>query len=347
MDHLTNSRSATHLYRIRENRRRYSCNNPNGFLKDRMDTLQKMRVLVRVVEAGSFTGAAQHLNTTTAYASRAVSDLEARLRTRLLNRTTRRIALTEAGERYLHRCEEILACVDEAEAEASDAQARPSGKLKVHAMTGIGQHCVVPAVGRYQQRYPDVKVELTLAQREPDLLDEGYDVALVLAEELPDSGLISQRLGNTFSIACASPAYLERNGVPRTPADLAAHSCLLTVTPIFPAHEWVFQGPRGRETFAHGGAKFCVNVAEALAVAVGEGMGIGLLPFYSAANGLRSGELVRILPEYTSQHTTAFALYASRQYLDAKIRTWVEFLRDELPSTLATDQAELRKFIRT
>jgi DNA-binding transcriptional LysR family regulator len=305
-----------------------------------MDTLQKMRVLVRVVEAGSFTAAAQHLNTTTAYASRAVSDLEARLRTRLLNRTTRRIALTEAGQRYLHRCEEILACVDEAEAEASDAQARPSGKLKVHAMTGIGQHCVVPAVGRYQLRYPEVKVELTLAQREPDLIDEGYDVALVLAAELPDSGLISQRLGSTFSIVCASPAYLESNGVPSAPADLAAHTCLHTVTTIFPTHEWVFQGPHGRETFAPGTAKFCVNVAEALAVAVGEGMGIGLLPFYSAASGLRNGELVQILPEYTSQHTNVYAVYPSRQYLDAKIRTWVEFLRDEVPGMLTHEYQE-------
>ena len=117
-----------------------------------MDTLQNMRVFVRVVEAGSFTAAAQHLNTTTAYASRAVSDLEAHLRTRLLNRTTRRIALTEAGERYLQRCEQILAYVDQAEAEAGDAHARPSGKLKVHAMTGFGQHYVVPMISRYQAR---------------------------------------------------------------------------------------------------------------------------------------------------------------------------------------------------
>ena len=181
-----------------------------------MDTLQNMRVFVRVVEAGSFTGAAQHLNTTTAYASRAVSDLEAHLRTRLLNRTTRRIALTEAGERYLQRCEQILAYVDQAEAEASDAHARPSGKLKVHAMTSFGQHYVVPAVGRYQKRYPDVHIELTLAQRVPDLLDEGYDVvARAGAPDLPDSGLVSQRLGSAFSIACASPAYLERHGVPQ------------------------------------------------------------------------------------------------------------------------------------
>ncbi|HEY1998317.1 LysR family transcriptional regulator [Paraburkholderia sp.] len=302
-----------------------------------MDTLQKMRVLVRVVEAGSFTAAAQRLNTTTAYASRAVSDLEAHLRTRLLNRTTRRIALTEAGERYLQRCEEILAYVDQAEAEASDAHARPSGKLKVHAMTGIGQHCVVPSVGRYQQRYPDVTVELTLAQRAPDLLDEGYDVALVLAEDLPDSGLVSQRLASTFSVACASPAYVARNGMPRVPAELGSHACLQTVTPIFPIDEWTFYGPNGEEECSLGATTFRVNVAEALAVAVGEGMGIGLLPSYSAINGLRSGELVRVLPEYTSQHLNVYALYPSRQYLDAKIRTWVEFLREELPGALANE----------
>src|SRR6266702_2428385 len=188
-----------------------------------MDTLQNMRVFVRVVEAGSFTGAAQHLNTTTAYASRAVSDLEAHLRTRLLNRTTRRIALTEAGERYLQRCEQILAYVDQAEAEASDAHARPSGKLKVHSMPGFGQHYVMPMISLYQQQYPTVQVDLTLAQRVPDLLDEGYDVSIVLAADLPDSGLMSQRLGSAFSIACASPAYVEKHGMPRVPSDLTHH----------------------------------------------------------------------------------------------------------------------------
>lgn len=312
-----------------------------------MDTLQNMRVFVRVVEAGSFTGAAQHLNTTTAYASRAVSDLEAHLRTRLLNRTTRRIALTEAGERYLQRCEQILAYVDQAEAEASDAHARPSGKLKVHAMTSFGQHYVVPAVGRYQQRYPDVQVELTLAQRMPDLLDEGFDVSLTLATGLPDSGLVSQRLGAVFSIACASPAYLERYGVPQAPADLKNHICMRMVTPVFPADEWTFDGPDGQQTVALGPATFQVNVAEAMVVAVREGMGIGLIPLYSAIGGLRSGELVWVLPPLMSQEMNLYALYPSRQYLDAKIRTWVEFLRDELPATFAADNDELKRFTRT
>jgi DNA-binding transcriptional LysR family regulator len=310
-----------------------------------MDTLQNMRVFVRVVEAGSFTAAAQHLNTTTAYASRAVSDLEAHLRTRLLNRTTRRIALTEAGERYLQRCEQILAYVDQAEAEAGDAHARPSGKLKVHSMTGFGQHYVVPMISRYQARHASVQVELTLAQRMPDLLDEGYDVSVVLASDLPDSGLVSQRLGSAFSIACASPAYIAKHGTPHVLSDLVRHTCLQLVTPVLPIDKWIFEGPNGHETVSLGSATFTVNVADAMAVAVREGMGVGVLPTSSALPLLRAGTIVRVLPQYTMQELSVFALYPSRQYLDAKIRTWVDFLRDELPATLAADAESLKEFV--
>jgi len=310
-----------------------------------MDTLQSMRVFARVVEEGSFTGAAQHLNSTTAHVSRSVSDLEAHLQTRLLNRTTRRLALTQAGERYLARCEQILAYVDEAEAEASDAHARPAGKLKMHAMTSFGNHHVLPVISRYQQRYPNVDIDLTLAQRMPDLLDEGYDVSLVLATDLPDSGLISQRLGTAYSIVCASPGYLALKGVPRTPSDLCAHACLQLVTPIFSSNKWLFDGPQGQEMISIGGT-FRVNVAEAMAVAIREGMGVGLLPIYSAIPGLRDGSLVRVLPQYTLQSMHVYALYSSRQFLDAKIKTWVDFLRDALPAAMAADEAEVAQYTR-
>ncbi|MGN6085046.1 LysR family transcriptional regulator [Trinickia sp.] len=312
-----------------------------------MDTLQNMRVFARVVESGSFTAAAQHLNTTTAYASRAVSDLEAHLHTRLLNRTTRRIALTEAGERYLQRCQQILAYVEQAEAEASDAHARPSGKLRLHTMGSFGARYIVPAVGRYQQRYPDVSVDMTMAQRFPDLLDEGYDVSVVVGHNLPDSGLISQRLGSVFSIACAAPSYLERRGVPRTPADLVNHACLRIVTPTSVFDKWNFDGPNGTESYTVSAPAFQVNSADSMAVAVREGMGIAVLPTYSAMRWLESGELVWVLPEYTLMPLNIFALYPSRQYLDAKIRTWVDFLHDELPATLALEMATLRKFAHT
>jgi DNA-binding transcriptional LysR family regulator len=310
-----------------------------------MDTLQNMKVFVHVVEATGFTAAAQKMNTTTASASRAVSDLEAHLCTRLLNRTTRRIALTEAGQRYLQRCLQILAYVEQAEAEASDAHARPSGRLRVHATSSFGQYYVAPAITRYRERYPSVSIDLTLSQHVPDLLDEGYDVTLQLAAtELPDSGLVSQRLGSSYSVLCASPAYLEKSGTPRTVADLAEHMCLHVVTSIFPRDRWTLEGPDGVETFELPPPQFRVNVADALAVALRDGMGIGALPAPTALPGLRNGTLVRVLPQHKMQMLTIYALYASRQYLDAKIKTWVEFLRESVPQTLAADEVALQTF---
>ncbi|GAB7523163.1 LysR family transcriptional regulator [Paraburkholderia sp. 2C] len=311
-----------------------------------MDILKSMRIFLRVAEVESFTAAAQRMNITVGQVSRAVSHLEAHLRTRLLNRTTRRIALTEAGQRYQQKCEQILMFLDEAEAEAKVALAKPSGKLKVHAATGFGQHYVIAAAGRYQKRYPDVQVDLTLAQNVPSLLDEGHDVSLVLAKELPDSAFVSQRLGSVFSIVCASSAYLEKYGTPSRPADLATHKCLSLNTSNLPADKWTFDGPKGQESISPGEPPFQVNTSEGMAVAIREGMGLALIPIYSAIEGIRRGDFEWLLPEYTSNEKSVFALYSSRQYLDAKIRTWLDFLREEIPATLAPEKLELRKFAR-
>ncbi|WP_288501243.1 LysR family transcriptional regulator, partial [uncultured Pseudomonas sp.] len=246
-----------------------------------MDTLQNMRAFSCVAQLGSFTAAAGQLDTTTANVSRAVSNLEAHLQTRLLNRTTRRIALTEAGKRYLMRCEQILTYVEEAEAEASDAHARPAGQLKVHSMTGVGQHFVVDAIARYRESHPDVTFDLTMANRVPDLLDEGYDVSIVLATELPDSGFVSQRLGITYSIVCASPAYIARHGVPQKPADLLKHACLRMVSPVIPLEKWLFDGPEGQEMVNITSSPFMVNTADAMRTAIRSCMGVGVLPIYS------------------------------------------------------------------
>ena len=305
-----------------------------------MDTLQNMRVFVRVVEAGSFTAAAQSLNSTTGAMSRAVSELEAHLRTRLLNRSTRRLALTTAGERYLKRCQQILADVSSAEEEASCAHERPSGVLRMHSFASVGQHYVLPAISRYRKLYPEVTVELTLSQRMPDLFEGSSDVALVTASTLPNSDLVSHLLGATFSILCASPGYVRAHGAPRTPADLAHHECLILQTPAFPAREWQLEGPQGSELMEVTGP-VQVNIAESLVVAIREGMGVGMLPLYSAIDGLRDGSLVRVLPEYTAQKMNVYALYPSRKFIDAKTRTWVEFLRTHLPKVIERDESLL------
>jgi len=303
-----------------------------------MDTLHNMRVFVHVAETGSYTAAAALMNTTTASVSRAVSNLEAHLQARLLNRSTRRIALTEAGQRYLLRCQQILAFVEEAEAEASYAHARPHGKLRVHSMTGIGQHYMVRAITDYRRLYPDVSFDLTLANRIPDLLEEGFDVAIVLANELPDSGLISQPLGQIFSILCAAPDYLKARGMPRALADLRDHDCLRLVSPVMALDQWQFDGPDGEELVTLGHSPFQVNVGDAMGEAIGAGLGIGVVPVYSAIEKLRSGELVRVLPQYRLQQLSIYALYPSRQYLDAKIKTWVSYLRDMLPRVIHNDE---------
>ncbi|MCC6074367.1 LysR family transcriptional regulator [Pseudomonas sp. GCM10022188] len=311
-----------------------------------MDILFNMRAFVCVAETGSFTAAAARLDLTTSYVSRAVATLETHLRARLLHRTTRRIALTEAGQRYLQRCQQILGYIEEAEAEAGDAHARPAGNLKLHTMTGIGQHYLIQAAAEYHEKYPEVSFDLTLANRTTDILDEGYDVSVVTARELPDSGFISKRLGETHSVLCAAPAYLAQHGIPQQPAELAEHQCLRLVYPVMSLDKWLLDGPDGQELVSVERTHFQVNTVDAMTVALKAGMGIGALPVYSALQSLEDGSLVRVLPGHTLYPLGVYALYPSRQYLDAKIRTWVEFLRDYMPARLAADQRRLEECSR-
>jgi len=316
-----------------------------------MDTLTNMRTFVRVVDSGSFTAAARNLQSTTAQVSRAISDLEGHLRARLINRTTRRLAVTEAGQRYLERCRQILAYVEEAEGEAADANVRASGTLRIHSMTSFGQRYLIPLLARYRTAHPDVSVELTLSQRIPDLLDEGYDTAVVLTRGLPDSGMIAQQLGWVESVICASPAYLAQHGEPQTPTALRDHPCVMLQSPFFPTDRWQFERatPNGihLESVEMSHAGFRVNVAEALDHAMRAGMGIGLLPSYAAVESIQNGALVRLLPGYQMSRFEVHALYPSRQYIDAKIRTWVDFLSASLPQAMAEDAALMSRLQAT
>ncbi|WP_223449714.1 MULTISPECIES: LysR family transcriptional regulator [unclassified Pseudomonas] len=303
-----------------------------------MDIFQTMRFFVAVAQTGSFTAAAQMLDTTTTNVSKAVTSLEARLQTRLINRTTRRLALTEAGVRYLQRCEKILEEVREADEEAGTAHITPVGRLKIHAMSAIGNHYVIDAIAKYRETHPSVMFDLTLTNRLPDLLEEGYDMSIVLARDLPDSGFVAQRLGITYSILCASPAYLKKRGHPDSPGSLGAHDCLRIVNTVMPVENWAFEGPDGVETVNVPISPFHVNTADAMTVAIKNGMGIGIQPIASAVDGLRAGTLVRVLPDYHFEEFNLFAIYPSRKFVDAKIKTWVEFLKDYIPGLLASDE---------
>ncbi|MGV8920816.1 MAG: LysR family transcriptional regulator [Pseudomonas sp.] len=308
-----------------------------------MDTFQNMRAFSLVVQTGSFTAAAELMDKTTANVSKAVSQLEAHLHTRLLNRTTRRIALTEAGKRYLLRCERILEDLQEAEAEASIANAKPAGNLKVHAMSGVGTHYVIDAIARYREIRPEVTFDLILSNKLPDLLEEGYDVSIITASDLPDSGFVAHRLGMTYNILCASPGYVAKHGQPSSPSELHQYDCLRVTNASVPQERLEFAGPDGQEELITlSRFPFHVNTADGMTVAIKSGMGIGVQPVFSAIDGLRDGSLVRVLPQHRLQEINLYAIYPSRQFLDAKIKTWVTFLRESLPIVLATHEGDLK-----
>ncbi|ASL47842.1 HTH-type transcriptional regulator DmlR [Burkholderia sp. AD24] len=304
-----------------------------------MDTFLRMKAFARVVECGNFTKASTRLNMSLAQVSRAISELEEHLRTRLLNRTTRQVSLTEAGERYLHKCYSILSMVEAAEAEASNAHVLPSGRLRVHATASFGQRYVAPATMVYQSKYPDVAVELTLEQRVPDLLTEGYDVSVQLrSADQPDSALISVPVGRSYSILCASPSYLRSHGTPRKVSELVDHACLQTANPNSLRGCWSLEGPSDKPTVDLPPARFQVNIAEAMVTALRAGMGIGALPLWTASPWLRNGTLIRVLPEYRLSEMQISIVYASRQFLDAKIRSWIDFSREYIPTLLDQDE---------
>ncbi|ODP34362.1 LysR family transcriptional regulator [Pandoraea sp. ISTKB] len=305
-----------------------------------MNTFKNMRIFVRVADGASFAGAARALDMTTPQVSKAISELEAHLRTRLLHRTTRRLALTDAGKRYLARCRDIIALVDVSEAEAGATNAAPSGKLRLHAPASFGQVFVVPALARFMEQYPEVEVDLLLSSRVPDLLEENIDVSLRLAaSQLPDSGLVSTRICRMASVLCAAPQYLSEHGAPRSLDELAQHTRVRLNAPHYTVEHWLFDGPVGTVKLPIPAGRLRVNTADSLAAALVSGCGVGPVPLLSAVPALRNGSLVRVLPEYELQGTNVYAVYASRLYLDAKVKTWIEFLRTFVTQALAAPDA--------
>jgi DNA-binding transcriptional LysR family regulator len=195
-----------------------------------MDKVYNMSLFVKVVEMGSFTAVGNHLDTAVGNVSRAVSVLEEGLNTRLLQRSTRRLVVTDAGRRFYERSVSILAEIEHAEAEARDALLEPRGTLRVHAVPRLGRELVTRAVLAYREAYPDVSVDLLLSQRMPNLLEEQLDLAIVVARVLPDSAYVSQKIGSSRCVPAASPAYLARHPAPAKPEDLVDHMCVLLST---------------------------------------------------------------------------------------------------------------------
>ena len=306
-----------------------------------MDKLSNMSVYVKVVEMGSFTAVANHLDSTVGNVSRSVSALEKVLDTRLLQRSTRRLSVTDAGQRFYERCTKILADLEHAEAEASNAALKPRGTLRVHCVPGLARHLVTSAVLEYRREFPQVTVDLLLSQRMPNLLEDQLDISILIARTLPDSAYVSQKIGISHCVLVASAEYLQRYPAPVTAADLADHQCLLLGTVDYVRDEWQLKGKSGNVTFIPQGPSFSVNDMDAMAVAIREGAGIGLMAGFSAIDDLRAGRLVRVLPEYHTHERNVYAVYTSRQFIDAKITRFIEKLKKRVGAELMKTAEEL------
>jgi DNA-binding transcriptional LysR family regulator len=288
-----------------------------------MDNLTGMAVFARVVDARSFTAAAAALGLSKSAVSKQVARLEDRLGARLLNRTTRRLSLTEVGAAFYERCARILAEVEDAELAVGRLQDAPRGTLRINAPMSFGQLHLAPAVADFLNGHPGLAIDLTLNDRIVDLVEEGYDVAIRISR-LADSSLIARRLVPSRRVVCGSPAYFERHGVPRHPADLRRHNCLL-YSYLPSAEEWQFVGPDGPAAVRVSGT-LRANNGDALEAAMLTGLGVALQPTFIAGRDLQAGRLVAVMPDYVDESASVYAVYPHSRHLSAKVRAFIDFL---------------------
>ena len=289
-----------------------------------MDRLRALEMFVKVVETGSFTRAADALATSPAGVTRHIADLEARLGTRLLQRSSRRLALTESGAEYFERAKQVLEDLAEADALASAETRRPAGLLRINVPVVFGTRVLAPLWPRFRALHPEIRLDITLSDRFVDLVEEGVDAAVRVAR-LPSSNLIARRLATVRPLVCASPAYLARHGTPAVPADLAHHQCL-GYRYASTKDEWEFTTADGATQRIGVRCDFHSNNGEVLCEAALAGAGIAVLPSFIAAQPILRGELVLLLPDTPMPELAAHVVYPSRRHLSAKVRALVEFL---------------------
>jgi DNA-binding transcriptional LysR family regulator len=294
-----------------------------------MDRLQSMRVLAKVVEQGSFAGAAQTLGMSNAVVTRHVADLESHLGTRLLNRTTRRLSLTEPGQAYLERVRDILLDIDEAEALAASNAQKTTGTLRLYSHLGFGQGQLAQLLQLYAQAYPDVVLDVTLSDRAVDLVEEGFDVGIFVGLQKFDASMIARQLGVSEISLCAAPSYIRHHGKPTTPEEISRHQCLNFAYEEL-RHRWWVDGPEGRIHIPIN-SKMISNDGELLRQCALAGMGIVIRSSFVLGDDLSSGRLVRLLPEYRLGQISVAMVYPSRRLLAAKVRSFTDFMSARFP----------------
>ncbi|WMD20984.1 LysR family transcriptional regulator [Achromobacter seleniivolatilans] len=288
-----------------------------------MDRLLSMEVFVAVVELGSLTAAAARHGMSPAMAAKHVKGLESRLGVRLLNRTTRRQSLTEAGQAYVLRCKAILTDIREAEQGAEAMRLTPSGQLRITSTVTFGSFALAPAIADYLAKYPEVSVELVLSDTVEDIVAARYDLAVRIGEPA-DSGLVARQIGRYQMIICASPAYLREHGTPRTPADLAQHQ-FLDFSYWNRRTGWQLASSDGSQT-GYPAGRFVSNNGQALRQAALAGFGILLQPELLLADDLRAGKLVPVLQDYWPASRPISLLYPKDRQALPKLTTFVDFV---------------------
>ncbi len=289
-----------------------------------MDRITSMTAFTTVVASGSFAAAAQRLNMSPAMVTNHVRALEERLGARLLNRTTRKLSLTEAGKTYLDQATTILAQLEAADAGVSDMQATPRGTLHVNAATVLSA-ALVPVFDAFGCAFPEITLELVTTDRMPDLVEDGIDVAIRFNPS-PESSFIVRHLGSFRVIMCASFAYLATRGEPREPNDLTGHNCLSYMYPGFTVltREWRLRGPQGEVTVPVSG-NLHTNDIDLLRAAALTGRGIVRAPTHRVEDDIRAGRLIQVLPDWHSGEWPIVALYPNRQHLPARVRIFIDF----------------------
>ena len=292
-----------------------------------MNKLQAMQAFVAVVDHQGFHAASGSLPFSRAAVSKYVAELEQSLGGRLLNRTTRRVSLTEAGRAYYERCREILGAVEEADCVVTGMTATPTGTLRVNAPMSFGIRQMGPLVATFRQRYPEIQVDLVLADRMVDMVEEGFDVTLRIARPA-DSSLVARRVAPCRFVVVAAPAYLEAAGRPETPGDLRHHECLIYSYAPSP-RSWRF-GAKGSEIVVEVNGALSANNGDMLCEAAMAGVGVAILPTFIVCDALRAGSLVTLLEDFPVEPVNIYAVYPSARFLSTKVRLWIDLLVEML-----------------
>ena len=288
-----------------------------------MDRLTSLTAFVRVADSGGFSAAARKLNMSTTMVSNHVQALEERLGVRLLNRTTRKVSLTEIGRAYYDRCTQILTDIEQADDIAGALQSTPRGTLRIYTNTHIVQF-LSPVVAEFLASWPDVRVDLAIGERNIDMIDENIDIAVRMLPP-PDSSLIVRSLATWRHVLCCSHSYLEKHGRPQALAELAERNCLRHVSYPY-GDEWHFVDRKGGAASVRVAGNLVSSSGETLHRAALAGVGIFLAPGFLIHDDLEAGNLIRLLPDYRPVEFSMNAVYPHRHHLTAKVRTFIDLL---------------------